>query len=237
MSVSNGSARLGVAAGSNRTNSSGAPLGALRSRGSQVINNIVAAGSILPVPAAGTQFYLLFTSAPLAVRPSGGVFNTYSQGTGLNLDNVNQFDLLEMQNTTSAPIIFSIFVGFDSYIDNRLILANSSTPIVAYPTYSSASSLAAVSIPDISGQPFNDINGGKWFAIQRAAVLVFNPDTGVTLLLQKAGAATSSGPAVGVIYPQTSLNYPASGNFSLSVGGGNVNAIVSELYTSLADTR
>lgn len=239
MSVTNNSARIGVATGNNRTNSSGLPLASLRARGSQYITNIIPAGTtanpaVLPVPAAGTQFYVLFASAPIGIRPSGGIFDTYSQGTGLNLDIENQFNLLEVSNSNPFPIVFQIFVGFDSYIDNRLILANSLTPAVVYPTYSTASSATDIAINDLSGQAFVDINGKKWYAVQRAAILVFNPDTGVTLFVQAKGAATSSGPAVGVVYPQTSLNLPITGDYAISVGGGAINAIVSEIYTALA---
>lgn len=229
----NNAAKLGVAQGNNRLNSSGLPLADFRSRGSQQINNIVQAGDTLPVPCNGTQFYVLFCSNTISIRPSGGVFNDYGQGTGLNLPDINQFNLLEVKNNSASAIVFALFVGFDSFIDNRLILTDNLTPLVAFPTYPTANAANAIAINDLSGQPFTDINGKKWYGVSRQSILVFNPDTGVTLLLQAAGSAISSGPAVGIIYPQTSLNYPASGNYSISVGGGNINAIVSEIYTAL----
>lgn len=228
------SASLGIASGNNRLNSSGTPYIDPRARSSQQINNIVQAGQTLPVPCNGNQFYVLFSSANIDIRPSGGVFNEYTQGTGLNLPDINAFNLLEVKNNTAGAIVFALFVGFDGFIDNRLILANNLTPQVSFPTYPTASAAATVSIIDQSGQPITDVNGDSWYAIQRQAIMVFNPDTGVTLLLQKFGSVVSNGPAVAAIYPQTSLNYPVSGDYTLSVGGGMVNAIVSEIYTALA---
>lgn len=230
-------ASLGVATGTNRLNSSGQSLGNVKSRSSLTYTNVVPAGGVLPIPAAGTQFYLVFATATLNIRPSGGVFAPYQQSTGLQLVEANAFELIEVQNTNAGPVVFQLFVGFDQYIDNRLTLNSSLTPTVAFPTYPVANAAASVAINDLSSLSFVDINGQKWFAIQRLSIIVCNPDTGVTLLLQKSGAATSSGPAVAVIYPQTSLNLPIQGNYSLSLGGASVNAIVSELYQSIIATN
>lgn len=222
-----------VASGSNRTNSSGASLGTVKSRTSITINNIVPANSTLQVPATGTQFYVVIQSAPISVRPSGGVFNQYEQGTGLQLEEINAFQLLEVKNDNAFPVVFSLFVGFDQYIDNRLILTNTGQQLVAFPTYPVASVAAGVAINDLAGTKFADINGGQWYALSREAIYIFNPDAGVTLLLQESGSIVAGGPAVGIIYPLTSLRYAAQGDYSLSVGGGNINAIVSELYNAI----
>lgn len=234
--INNNAALLGVSQGDNRLNSSGQSLGTVKSRSSLTYTNTIPAGGTLPIPAAGTQFYLVFATAQLNIRPSGGVFAPYQQSTGLQLVEANAFELLEVQNLNAGPVVFQLFVGFDQYIDNRLTLNTTLTPTVAFPTYATPNSASAVAINDLSTLSFTDINGGKWFAIQRIAIIVCNPDTGVTLLLQKSGAATSSGVAVAAIYPQTSLNLPVSGNYALSLGGSNINAIVSELYQSIAAT-
>lgn len=225
-----------VATGDNRTNSSGRSLGTVLSRSSITINNIVPAGGVLPVPCAGTQFYVIVQTGALLIRPSGGVFNAYTQGTGLQLEEINAFSLLEIKNENAFPVVFSLFIGFDQYIDNRLILANTGELLVARPTYPVASTAAAVNINDISGAAFQDINGNSFYALSREAIYIFNPDPGVTLLLQLSGSAVANGRAVAVIYPLTSLRYAAAGNYSLSVGGGNINAIVSELYNALPAT-
>lgn len=222
-----------IAGGSNRTNSSGRSLGTVLSRTSITINNIVPANSILQVPAAGTQFYVIVQTAPVSIRPSGGVFNTYEQGTGLQLEEINAFQLLEVKNENAFPVVFSLFIGFDQYIDNRVIMTNTGVALVARPTYPIPNSGTAVNINDISGTQFLDVNGNGFYALSREAIYVFNPDAGVTLLLQKTGSAVSNGLAVGIIYPLTSLRYAAAGNYSLSVGGGNINAVVSELYSAI----
>lgn len=228
---------LGVSpdANGNRLNSSGGRLASVKSRTSLTYNNIITAGAVLPIPAAGTEFYLEFATAQLQIRPSGGVFNPYSAGLGLSVDLSNSFELLEVRNDNAFPVVFSLFVGFDGLIDNRLFLQNNSLPQVAFPTYPTALTAPAVAINDISGSQFTDINGGKWYAISRSAIMIHNTDTGVTLLLQKQGG-TGASPAIAAIYPQTSWQGSVSGNYALNVGGGNVNAIVNEIYTSLAAT-
>lgn len=222
-----------VATGSNRTNSGGRSLGTVKSRTSLLVNNIVPAGGILPVPAAGTQFYVTISTGLIGIRPSGGVFNNYAPGTGLQLEEINAFDLLEVKNENSFAVVFQLFIGFDQFIDNRVIVNQTGQALVARPTYDTPSSAASVDIDDISGQQFSDVNGNNFYALSREAIYVFNPDAGVTLLLQESGSIVSNGPAVAIIYPQTSLRYAASGDYSLNVGGGNINAVVSELYEAI----
>lgn len=226
-------AGLGVDVSDNRTNSGGASLGSVKHRTSLIYNNVIPAGQTLPVPASGTQFYVIVCTAAIAIKPSGGVFNSYAQGKGLQLDEVNAFNLLQVRNDNAFPVAFSIFVGFDAYIDKTFILNQTGQATVAYPTYPTANSSIQVLIPDLSGQAFSDINGNQFYALSREAIYIFNPDPGVTLLLQKANSNISNGPAVGIVYPVSSLRYAASGDFSLSVGGGNINCIVSELYEAI----
>ena len=227
---------------SNRVNSSGRALGNLVGRSSLFIRNILPARisasepSVLPLPTTGTSFYVTAASAPFEMRPANGQWNQYDVGTGLALSEVNTFNLLELRNTSANPIAFEIFVGFDEYIDNRVIISQTSAQQVIFPTYPTPNSAAAVEITDRSGAVITDINGGEWYAISRVAAMVFNPDSGVTLLVQESGSAVANGPAVGIVYPLTSLRLDAGGDFSLSVGGGNINAVVSEIYNALPKT-
>lgn len=224
-----------VATGSNRTTSGGAALPTVKNRTSVVLTNQVLPGQTIPMPATGTQFYIIATTAELYIRPSGGAFNPYNQGQGLQLDLVNAFDLIEVQNRSALPIAFAIFIGFDQYIDKTFILNQNFVKQVAYPTAPEVSE-TVIDIPDLSGAPFDDINGGKWYALSREAIYVFNPDTGVTLSLLAAGATAPSDPAVAMIYPTTSLRYPSSGNFRITAGGGPINVIVSEIYQAIPRT-
>lgn len=213
--------------------------GGIRAKGSQVITNVVAANGTLPLRVSGSQFYMLTASAAVDIRPmaagSVGFFDTIVTGTGKNFGNVNAFEQLEVKNNNAFAVIFSLFIGWDDYIDKRLIVASNTNPQVIFPTYQVPSSAAVVNINDLSGQAFVDINGGKWYAVNRVAIQIFNPDTGVTLLLQKAGSVVGNGPAIGIIYPQTSLRIDASGNYCLQLGGANINAIVSEIYNAVVN--
>lgn len=220
-----------IATGSNRVNSAGEFPRAAIGKTSTVIRNIVPAGQTVPFPAAGDSFYVTFASAPLTIKPDTGVANSYVQGTGLNL--INPFNQLNITNPGTAAVVFEVFVGFDEYIDNRVIIAQQAVNSYAFATYPTPNAAAAVAINDLSGTQIADINGNKFYAVSREAIYIGNPDPAVTILLQKQGSAVANGPAVLPIYPLTSLRYPAGGNFSLSVGGGNINAIVSEIYYGL----
>lgn len=203
------------------------------SRTSQTLRNIVPAGGKLQFPVTGNMFYVLFASAEINIKPGTGSENPYVTGTGLVAPEINSFGSLQISNPSANAVVFAIFVGFDGFIDNRLIIAESQVKQVAYPTCPTASSLTAIPITDRSATPIADINGKNWYAVNRVAIIISNPDSGVTLLLQRQGAGTASGPAIAAIYPLTSLNYPVSGNYSLSVGGGLINAIVSEIYNAI----
>lgn len=228
-----------VDGGTNRVNTSGRPniaAATLLSRASLRYANIIQAGRVLTLPCDGTQFYLTTATGTLSIKPSRGVFSDYSEGQGLQTTDENSFSLLEIKNNGTIPVVFEIFVGFQGFIDNRLILSLTNQKIVCKPTNPVASGTTVVDITDVSGQAFTDVNGGEWYALYREAFYVFNPDTGVTLLVQKANSLVSNGPAVAVVYPQTSLRLPYSGNFRLHLGGGAINAIVSEGYAAIPKT-
>lgn len=225
----------GVSQGSNRINSTAQIIGSPENRASGLFTQVLPAGGSMPINIPGSTFYVTYCSSPLSVRPyPGGAFDTYPQGTGRRFE--VGFTRLDLLNPSANPCLFQIWVGFDEYIDKRLILSTTSYPIVAYPTYPTANAATSLAINDLSGTKFTDINGNKWWAISREGIYVFNIDTGVTALIQKAGAITSSGPAVGAVYPQTSLRLPYQGNYSVQVGGGNINLIVSEGYYALPAT-
>ena len=222
---------IGTAVGSNRTNLTGVNLPSAENRTSQQYTNALLANQTYQVALPGTTFYLGYTSSPVNIRPRGGVFNSYSQGTGIKLE--KGFTSLEIQNPNNIPVLVQLFVGFDEFIDNRLIVDTTAQPLVAIPRCSTASSLTYIDCSDLSAQAVTDINGGTWYAISREALYIFNPDTGITLLLQLSGANSSSGASVAVIYPLTTLRYPATGDYSLSLGGATINAIVSDVYYAL----
>ena len=217
-------------------NSSGAVLPVQRAQRSGVIPVLIPPGQTIPIAVAGTSFYVLQTSYALNIRVSGGVFNTYYGGTGEQYTDAQPFSGLEINNPSSVTISALIFVGFSTFIDKRLYLTANNIPQVTYPTFPIANAAANVNINDLSGTEFVDINGGNWYAVSRVSIIVSNMDTGVTYILQKAGSIISGGAGIAGIFPQTSLNYPASGNYCLNVGGANINCIVSEIYMAIPGT-
>ena len=225
-----------VAPRTNIVNTQGAALPDKKNRTSLFINASIPANSTVPFAAQGTQFYVLVTSAPVNIRPSKGSFNVYNVGQGLDLDETNAFSSIEVQNTTANPIAVSIFVGFDSFIDNTLVLNNASNPAVAFPTYPTPNAAATINIVDKAGTAFTDINGGKWIAVNRVAILVFNTDSGATYFIQKSGSAVANGPSIGAVFPLTAIRLDVTGNYTMATGGGTINVIVSEIYNAIPAT-
>jgi len=225
-----------VSLATNRVNSQGRSLGNVISRTSQFVANIIQPGETIPLSVTGLTFYFTVATAPLLARPGGGVFNEYGVGTGLELVEENSFELLELKNDNSFPVVFEVFIGFDKYIDKRLYLDTTSLPIVAFPTYDTPNSAANVNIEDKSAQVITDINGQDWYAISRIAIVISNTSTGVVLLLQEAGSVVANGPAIAAIQPATAFRLEVSGDYTINVGGGNIDAVVSELYQALMKT-
>ena len=184
---------------------------------------------------AGNRFYVQASSAPIGIQAvrAGNVSATNTFGTAQGQPVQDGFDTLTVKNYTLNPVVALVWVGYDDFIDNQLTLVQTTFAQVAYPTYPSANAAANVNIPDLTGTSFLDINGKKWGAIQRVCILIFNVDSGVSLILQKAGAGTGTGPGVGFIYPLTPVRFDFSGNYCLNLGGASINAIVSEIYNAI----
>ena len=208
----------GVARNNNRTNTQGAAPTSPLTRATLSVANVIPAGGHLAVPCQGNQFYVSASSAPINVRPAGGVYVQYATGTGLGIPLENAFDRLDIENPNAFAIAFQIIYGFDNFIDKRLIVSQQEQPIVTYPTYPVANAAAVVNITDRSGQEFQDINGNSWFALYRVAIEIANTDTGVTLLLQKADSVVAGGPAISAIFPETILYEQTSGDYRLHLG-------------------
>lgn len=225
----------------NRINTSGRSPRQQDWLGSIRVKNIVAAASggvsgTLQIPAFGTQFYFRVCTGTLHAKTKSTAFSPYDQGEGQNFAFDNAFDLIELRNDNAFPVVFELCISFAGFIDNKLIISSNTNFQFAYPTYKTPSSAAVVNINDLSGTKIADVNGNLWYTISRVAILVFNNDTGVTLLLQKKGSVVANDFAVGIIYPVTSIRFDFGGDYCLNVGGGNINAIVSEIYTGIPAT-
>lgn len=220
--------------------SAGAPIPRAGARSSVVFNTIIPAGTTIPITNSGSEFYLLVVTLPVLIRPSNGVFNQYVQGTGERFLDADAFSGLEIANPNALPVAVSIFIGWQTFVDNRLILSNGQgagvNSGVVYPTYPTANAAAVINFTDLSGSYFNDINGNRWIAVSRVAIVVCNIDSGTTFLIMKATAATASDPAIAAVYPLTSWNEPISGNYRMATGGGNINVIAHEIYAAIPAT-
>jgi hypothetical protein len=167
------------------------------------------------------------------IRPRGGIFNSYSQGTGLKEDD-SPFDMLEVYNNNPLSVGISLFVGWGDYIDNRLIPINSLIQQVTYPTYdANAAPLNNVAIPDLSGQYISDANGVLRIALQRVALQIFNIDTGQAILLLNNALTVN----VANVPPLTGITLPTAGNFRIKPPVATVNGIVSEIYSAILPSQ
>jgi hypothetical protein len=216
--------------GSNRLNSSGTPKATGASRNGTIITTVIQPGTTFALPNSGSNFYFILATAPLACRPSNGSWNTYSQGTGLRADEENYFTILEVRNDATVAVVFSLFIGFGGYIDNRLITSGDIIQNILFPTYDGVTAGANnVAIPDRAGQQFLDSNGLLWLAVERRALQIFNNSTGVTIQL-KNDAGTQN---VALVFPQTGITLPMAGDFRITPPSANVDGIVSEIYAAV----
>lgn len=200
-------------------------------RSSQIITTIIPANGVTPVDQAGTTFYLPLATGTVYIKPSSGSQNQYTQGTGERAMQ-NPFTRLEIQNKNPFNVIISIFVGFGDYIDNRAILYNPLVSNIVYPTYPVPNAAGNILIPDLSGGAFIDLNGNNFLALSRVAVYISNLDTGLTYTLTDTAATKS----VLAVPPGTDIVFPVNGNLRIHVPSGVVNALVSEVYSSVTPT-
>lgn len=188
----------------------------------------------IPITLAGSQFYLLVTSAPITIQAMRGgaigASNSYNTGQGQFVN--NQFDSLIAKNYNLFAIVALVWVGFDEFIDNQLILNTNLTPLFTYATQSTPTA-TNINIVDQSGQQITDINGSKFLAVSRQSIIISNVSTGTTILLQKFGSVVANGPSVLAVPPGLPLAHNSGGKFCLNVGGGVIQAIVSETYLGI----
>jgi hypothetical protein len=197
-------------------------------------NLAIPAGQTALIPQTGTFYEFLVATGRVAIRSGNnsfsGQYNDMQAGWG-NRDLT--FTKLEIQNLETFPVIISVVVGTGAFINRQLVLASNSTPDIVYPTYPIPLAATRIDIPDLSGTAFTDLDGNKWLAIQRVAILIFNQDSGTYNLLEY-GSTNPSSKSVAVIPPKPlPLKLEFAGNFSIYTGGSDVNMVVSEIYQSI----
>ena len=161
------------------------------------VNLPINAGQVVRINSAGNQFYLVVATAPVNIRPDGGDFSLYQQGTG-SQSRLSDFKILEIQNPNSVPVVISCWVGFDAFIDNRLIIANTLTPSVVKPTQT-----APTAVPLTGQQAFaQGVANGS--IPSNATFVSYNQTNGVVSYI-KPTTNISVAPATA-----TTATYPAS---------------------------
>lgn len=204
--------------GDARLNSSGLA-GQYVDQTSGYFSGLLAPGANIPVARPGTTFYVTFCSLPVSIRPAGGLFNTYVQGTGIELLPQNAFDRLEVTNNNSVTVSFQLFIGFDRFVDKRLYLPQELDNVAVDKNYSGGE------IFDLSGQQFSsfvNIDGSipvtngvspQYIAIKRTSLKIFNNTTvGTvkTLILTQSGYTPTgiiTTRKIGAIQSQTSETF------------------------------
>lgn len=189
-----------------------------------------------PIMVSGDRFYVLAASSGFSIQPvSGsatGAANPYGVGQGARLK--NRFETLSLKNFNLFSVTALIWVGFDDFVNDQLVLASSSYQQVAFPTFPVAGANGPMQFNDLSGAAFLDINGKRWLALSRANLIVCNPDQTADLFLQKNGATTTPGPSVGIVLARTSFNLPLQGAYTITNGVGiAINATGSEIYNAI----
>lgn len=178
---------------------------------SAVYSFIIAAGAEINVLVPGTAFYLYSCPAMLNVRPRGGQYNPYTQGTGLFLRPNEAFPSVDVQNKNAQAIAFSIFVGWGSFIDNRLILSGSAVPVIdrISDLLSSAGSASPVTLASMASVVFLGAVPSSLY-ISRKSFQVTNLDSSNSLYV-----LGSDGNLASVVLPLTEKIYFTSSKLSL----------------------
>jgi len=201
-------------------------------RTSQIVTTIVPAGKTFPLYQAGNNFYLIVATGVVIIKPNNGSQNEYVQGTGLIVDDLNIFASIQITNNTPQDIVLRIFVGFGNYIDNRLIVYDPSVLQSPHSVLSTLPGGNVVLIPDLSNTAMTGPNGEKFLALNRIALYVSNNDTGVTYNVQNASGSLN----LVSVFPLTAIVYPVSGDLSIRVPSGGINAIISEVYNVITSS-
>jgi len=211
-----------------------------RNIGGQISNLPIAAGATVTAPGGGTGFYLVIATGAVNIRARGHRYGTdsyslYQQGQGTRQqpgENTVAFDVVDIQNPNTVPVVVSIWTGFSDFVNNQLILSNAYIQNVANPVYPVANAAVSIQIPDLTGSSFLDINGKKWLPLYRIAIEVFNCSNADKYFLQKKNATGLADGSIGAVQPLTPVRFDVSGDYSI-IQAAEINAIISEIYAAI----
>lgn len=215
-----------IAQGNNRTSSQG--LTHLNGLGGSQITyeNTLAAGASYPVPATGNTFYIFASNGTISIKPNNGFFVDYVQGTGLLQKGGNAFNQLQITNSTASAVTFVLIVGFDEFIDKRVILVNgpltAAIPVQNALTKAIGSGLFAIPATTIIPFPGN-ANGST----ARKAFVVANTDVANAIYVLDAANVVC-----GIVFPSSSWSIECAGELGVyNPNGGTINNVaVTEIY-------
>lgn len=89
------------------------------SRSSQAIERTIAAGGLMSINCYGNFYYFVEASGAISVRSNKSAWIPHNAGTGEQYPEDNFFERLEIRNDGDEEVSITLFVGFDTYIDNR----------------------------------------------------------------------------------------------------------------------
>lgn len=200
-----------------------------------LVNNQVVAAEV-PITYAGDRFYVRAASGTVYIQSlragNVGISNPFNVGQGQPVK--GGFETLQIQNYNLFPAVALIWVGFDEFINDQLVLDNVTNPSVTYFTQPNQAGATSIAIPDLSGTAFLDGNGKKWYAISRNKIIISNFSTGTTFFLQNKGATVATGKSCLLCPAGLPIEHESSGDFSISLGGGTIPAVVCEIYTAFS---
>lgn len=206
---------------------------------SPIWNFTVPPGATFLIPQNGTMIEFTIITGSVAFRTGtdkkSGQYNVAAAGFAWKDLDFTKVEVKNLSSTASCAV--QCIVGTAGFENRQLILSPSTGQPIVYPTCAAVNSSTQILIRDQSGGSFFDINGGKWIALNRVAIEVFNNDAGTTLVLQNyAGAGAPAAPGAGIIYPLTPIKFEFGGNYRLDLGGAAINAIVNEIYNAIPAT-
>lgn len=190
------------------------------SRSSVVEYRTIKAGGFEGIGHYGESFYVIAATAPFEAKTELTAYKPYRAGTGEKFPEELRFKRLEFRNPNAFDITVMVWVGFGKYIDNRLLVIEGFTEVVAR---------AGTTIPAYNNNPANIIwldgapNGNR---VQRKAVIVSNPDSQSDLQV-----VDEAGNIVATVFYRSSCNLPIAGKVGIrNVNGSAVTASVSEIW-------
>jgi hypothetical protein len=159
------------------------------------------------ISATGNAFKVIAAGVPVAIRPEGGSFSSYSQGQGLTTGEFSTLDVLlpvTKANAliTGANINVIVWVGFDTLLDGRQY----SEGAQLIPVPNATSGFADFILPDKSGQIYTPST-----AIVTNSPPTFNGQY-ISWLLQRrkyliVGNDSTADPLTVAVYPGGGLVY------------------------------